>query len=412
MRNTLRILCTLLLTALIATALSCNKPPKPPEENKGAEVKETAKLGRLMFDTPVSITDPGIVDVPRMIQAPNGNIQLVYMLTDGQSQRIMHMKSTSGQFQKPAFLSQDEGRKEGGAFLTSRTQDDFLAYWINVSVTGGQLLYKESEDSGQTFTMEKQWNERSEVRWPCVIVTASDTLAYFFVHASDKWELAANRNFSPDKEPTVDIVEGTPFRLQGLTDGAKNVWLAYFTRAEKSEGGKIAFLTSLDGGVTFDRQYLFDSKVIPSISSFFSLARSVNGRDQIIHLVYTEGTPDSTILYYSRSENGGSFSEPIALITSEEPLTRNPFLSANGKFVFVATADTDDDGPALRYLISEDGGKSFDQPSIATRNVSDPETFTGTIDSDGRVILVWDDIAVKSDSGQQLFVLKGSLRGK
>jgi hypothetical protein len=408
---------TLLIVAFMLTTglfSACPKPPvKSPNPPDGTtEKKAEVKLGRLMFDTPVAFTDVGTIDLPRLIQPQNGQVQLVYLLMDGQSQRIMFMSASDGVFGKASYLSEDEGSKPAGAFLTSLTPDDFLAYWVNIPVTGGQLLFKESSNSGKTFTMERQWNNRNEVRWPCVLPSGKDIDAFFFVHSTEKWELAINKNYSSDPEQTIDVAEGTPFHLQGVADGGKNIWLAYFVRVEKSDGGKIAMVTSQDSGATFSRTYLFADKVIPSVWSFIDMVRSVNGSEQIIHLIYTEDTPDLTTLYYSKSVNGGEFSEPVAMLKSENPLTRSPLIVANGKYVVIVSADTEDDGPAVRYLFSEDGGKTFDQPSIATRKVSNPETLTGAVDSDGRVILAWDDIAEKADKGECLYLLKATLRGK
>lgn len=392
----------------------CKKPPKEKAEPPGKGKEQVKQLGRLMFDVPRAFTDVGTLDTPRITLVKNGDIHLVYLYHDGTSQKIMYSKMEKGEFTKPSFLSQDEGAKKGGAFITARTESSIVAYWVNVPVTGGQLLYKASENSGKTWTIEKQWNQRGEVRWPCALTVDSDIIAYFLVRTGGSWELVSNKNFSAEKEPLIATVKDTPFHLQGVTDGVKNVWLAYFSRVENSGGGRIVLLTSSDRGETFKEKFLFDNLIIRSEWSFFSIARSVQGKTEVLHLIFTEETPEYTKLFYSRSENGGiDFTSPIPVIESEEPLTRAPLIAANGRFVFIATADTDDEGPALRYVFSEDGGKSFDQPAIATRNVTNPETISGAIDANGRVTLVWDDIApVQTGVGEQLFRLKGILRGE
>jgi hypothetical protein len=288
----------------------------------------------------------------------------------------------------------------------------FIAYWVNVPTSGGQLLYKQSDNGGRTFGFEQQWNRRGEVRWPCVLTLGTNVLAYFFVKERDTWELAVNKNFSTDSEPTVDTAQGDPFHLQGVTDGGGKVWLAYFVRVENSDGGRIAWLASNDGGATFTRHYMFDDKVIPSAYSYFSLTRSVNSGAGILHLIFAEETPELTTLYYSRSEDGVQFSMPVTLLTSEEPLTRAPLLTATGPYVLVATADTEEDGPAIRYVLSEDGGKSFAPPAIATREVGNAETIAGVIDGEGRTMLVWDDLSKSNEEGEQLYRLKGILRGQ
>ena len=407
--RTSRFYLPLAISVISAMLLGCPRPPKPtPAPNGG----QPTQLGRLMFDTPRPFTDVGTIDTSRIAEVRGGTTHLVYILSDGGSQRIMYSRVENGEFVPPSYLSQDEGSKQGGGFLTARSESDVVAYWVNVPASGGQLMYKETSNGGDSFTLEKQWNNRSEVRWPCALAIGTDLAAYFFVHGRDGWELAANRNFSIESEPTVDTVQGTPFHLQGVTDGVSKVWLAYFARVENADGGRIAFLTSEDGGVSFTRQYLFDDKVIASVWSFFDIARGVDGRNNVVHLIFTEETPELTAMYYSRSENGGEFTEPISVLTSEEPLTRAPLLVANGKYALIVTADAEDNGPALRYLLSEDAGKSFAPPAIATRSVANPETIAGAIDTDGRVILVWDDLASQSAPGEQLYRLKGTIRGQ
>jgi hypothetical protein len=399
----------ILLIALFPALIGCppNRQPKPPNG-----VGNQPVLGRLMFDAPVAFTEVGTLDLPRLARLDDGETHLVYLKSEGQNQRVMYTRAEGEGFGPAGALSQDDGRKPGGAFITSRTESSFIAYWANIPTSGGQLMYKQSENSGASFDFEKQWNRRGEVRWPCVLTLGPDVLAYFFVKERDTWELAVNRNFSAESEPTVDTAQGDPYHLQGVTDGARKVWLAYFVRVENSDGGRIAYLSSDDGGATFTRNYMFDDKVIPSAYSYFSLARSVHSGAQVLHLIFTEETPELTTIYYSRSEDGVQFSLPVALMQSEEPLTRSPLLTASGAYVLVATADTEEDGPAIRYVLSEDGGKSFAAPAIATREVGNAETIAGLIDNDGRAILVWDDLAKDNEEGEQLYRLKGILRGQ
>jgi hypothetical protein len=89
-----------------------------------------------------------------------------------------------------------------------------------------------------------------------------------------------------------------------------------------------------------------------------------------------------------------------------------PLLLANDKHVFIATADTESEGPALRYVYSSDWGMSFDVPVVATRSISNPESPTGYMDSTGKVMIVWDDMAQQSSNGEQLDFLVGTLRAE
>lgn len=393
--------------ALVVALVSCHRPPKP-----APQPAATAQLGRLMFDAPVAFGDPGTISIPRVVQAPGGDTHLIFVDGDGSSQKVMYTRVEQGEFKPPSSLSQDLGIKQGGAFITPRSESDFVAYWVNVPVTPGQLLYKESENGGQTFSMEKQWNNRDEVRWPCAVELGTDFIGYWFVITSTGSELVSNRNFSDQNEPTIDTAQGIPFRLQAVTDGLKKVRLAYFERQEKSNGGRIAWLASDDGGTTFTRQYLFNDRVISSQLNFFTIAETVNGKDTIIHLLFSERSQDQVTLYYSRSVNDSEFTQPISVISSTERITNSPLLAATGPYVLIVTADVDKEGPAVRYLFSEDGGGSFDPASIVTRGVSNPETITGTIDSGGNVLLVWVDLAKQVGSSDQLYRVKGTLRGK
>jgi len=335
---------------------------------------------------------------------------MVFLLHDGNSERVMYTSEDNGEFGQPALLSQTEGRKSGGGFIVSPSRDDLIAYWINVAATGGQLRYKTSDNAGRTWTMESRWNDRNEVRWPHVMEIGEDIVAYFFVQERDAWDLALNRNFSEEDEPTILTISDTPYNLQGFTDG-KRVWLAFFVREGMSDGGRIAFLTSTDDGNTFDGGYMFDDRIIVNLTGFFKLAHTESGRDSFIHLIFTESeSEDLTHLYYSRSDDGGeTFSTPVALFSSEITLTQSPILIADGSNIFIGTADADDDGPALRYVFSENSGEEFTDPAVATRNVSSPETFAGVMRSNGSVLLVWDDISPESEGGDQLFSMIGNL---
>jgi hypothetical protein len=156
---------------------------------------------------------------------------------------------------------------------------------------------------------------------------------------------------------------------------------------------------------------MFDDRIIVNLTGFFKIAHTESGRDSFIHLIFTESeSEDLTYLYYSRSDDGGeTFSTPVALFTSEITLTQSPLLIANGSNIFIATADVDDDGPALRYVFSDNSGDEFTESAVATRNVSSPETFAGVMRSNGSVLLVWDDISPESEGGDQLFSMIGNL---
>lgn len=398
------------LTAL--AALGCpSREPAPANGGDGTE-----RLGRYMFDAPTPFTSVGTIDNPCLVMPRRGAAHLVYLLHDGSSHKVMYSRLENGEFRQPTFLSQRDGTKPGGGLLAAKSADDLVAYWINVTAAGGQLYYKATDDGGRTFTLEARWNDRGEARWPCVLTIGGDTVAYFFAHSRDEWELLAHRGFGDEEGPTIDTPQGDPFHLQGVTDGADKVWLAYFVRRPNADGGRIAFLTSEDGGRRFYRRYLFEDRMVQSWSSFFRLVRSQDPRGRgkdVLHLVFTEESPDLTTLYYSRSEDdGATFTTPIAMMSSEEPLTNSPLLLANRQYVFIATADTENDGPALRYVFSEDTGKSFDAPAVATRNVTNPETLSGVMDDNAALLLVWDDLSKTSEPGEQLHMLKGTLRGR
>ena len=181
-----------------------------------------------------------------------------------------------------------------------------------------------------------------------------------------------------------------------------------------SNGGRLALLRSDDGGATFSRGYLFEDRIITSMTGFFSMARSVSDGKEYIHLIFAEEEPELTMLYYARSDDGGeTFSMPVAFFSSEISLTQSPLLLANGKYVFIATADADEEnGPSLRYVLSENSGEGFTEPAVATHNVSSPGTLAGILNSDGSVMLVWDDISAESEADEQLFRMNGSLRGR
>ncbi len=405
--------CLVPLLVVAVLLLGCPSRDGTPSDDNGEPSGDIGRHGRYLLDAPTPIISVGIIDTPRLVMLKNGGVHLAYLLHDASSQRVWYSRLEDGEFVNPSLLSQAEGTKRGGGYLAEPSPNELIAYYISVSAAGGQLYYKSSSNGGRTFSLERRWNERNEARWPVVMGIDRETVAYFFVHYRDDWELVANRDFSVENESTLDVAQGIPFHLQGLTDGEHNVWLAYFVRRQNADGGRIAFLTSEDDGSHFIRKYLWDDLMIPNVWSFFQIAMSEYDRTEVLHIIFTEESPDLTTIYYSRSEDGGeNFTMPIAMIRSEPPLTNSPLLLANGMFVLIVTADATDDGPALRYCFSEDGGESFDAPAVATRQVSAPETFTGLINADGSIMLVWDDLASSAEGGEQLFRLNGSLRGR
>ena len=397
------------ITLLLLVACPARQPVRTPS---GSEENGEENLGRYVFDTPTPFTDVGNLDTPRLRSFPGTDrMHLAYLIRDGTSQRVMYTWYENNAWGTTAILSQREGQKRGGGYIDELSPDYLVAYWINVMASGGQLYYKISDDAGRTFSIEARWNELNEARMPCVMKVGNSIDAYFFIHSQDEWNLVVNRNFQTDDEEVVATAQGTPFHLQGITDGRDLVCLAYFTRRDNSDGGRLALVRSTDGGATFDWAYLFEDRVINSISSFFRMASVTKNDKEIIYIIFTEESPDMTTLYYSRSEGGEVFTAPIAIIESEITLTHSPLLLANDKHVFIATADTEADGQALRYVYSEDYGMSFDAPVVATHSISNPESPTGYIDRNGKVMIIWDDLARESSSGEQLYLLNGSLRG-
>ena len=225
--------------------------------------------GRYVFNDPAAVTHVGTFDTPRLDPDPaSGRVHMVFLLHDGTSERVMYTSEQRGEFDQPALLSQTEGHKSGGGFITIPSADNLIAYWINVTATGGQLRYKTSENGGRTWTMESRWNERNEVRWPRVLGIGSDIVAFFFVHRRDTWDLVHNRNFSDEDEPTLLSIDDTPYNLQGFADG-KKVWLAYFVREGMSDGGRLALQMSEDGGKSFAGGFLFDDRIIINLTGFY-----------------------------------------------------------------------------------------------------------------------------------------------
>lgn len=396
----------LLLIMIFLTAC----PGKKTGDDLPVDDQDGDTYGRYIFDVPIAFTSAGNIDTPRLARAgETSNVHLVFLQHDGTSQRIMYSKYDGTSFSEPTSLSQREGQKRGGGYLESFSQDHLIAYWINIPAIGGQLYYKMSDNNARTFTFEARWNERNEARWPCVLNVDGQTNAYFFVHSGNDWELVINQDFQDRDESLVKIANGTPFHLQGLTGEDELVCLAYFVRSDNSDTGRIAYLRSTDGGKIFDWWYMFDDMLIQNISSFFRIEIAEFDGDEVVYMIFTEETPEHTMVYFSRSEDSEIFSTPIAIFTSENPLTRSPLLLAKDNYVFIATVDTEDEGPGLRYVISEDMGRSFDAAGLATRSVSSPETMAGILYGDGKVMLVWDDLSMESASGEQLYVLNGEL---
>lgn len=396
------------ITLMFLTACPGTRTDDAPPDSEDAE---TENLGRYIFDVPTAFTEVGNLDTPRVTSYPGSDkVHLAYLLHDGTSQRIFYSRCEDGSFVTTASLSQREGQKRGGGYIDALGPEYLIAYWINVAATGGQLFFKVSEDAGRTFTIEARWNERNEARLPCAMNVGGVVNAYFFIHSHEDWELVVNRDFQTENETTIAVAQGTPFHLQGITNGDDLVALAYFIRRDNSDSGRIAFVRSLDGGASFDWAYLFDDRLINNISSFFRMESSTGRENEIIYIIFTEETPELTTLYYSRSENGDIFTTPIAIFTSENPLTHTPLLLANDEHVFIATADTEAEGPGLRYVYSDDWGMSFDAPVVATHSLSNPESITGHMDSMGNVMIIWDDLSQESSSGEQLYLLNGNLR--
>jgi len=390
---------------LAAVALFMLGCPSPKET---VPTRVTGDSGNFVFEAAQPITDTGIIDNPCIVADPRlRTMHLTYLYNDMGSQRIQYIRFDNGEIASSSLLSEQEGTKAGGgrlAMLPGRV----VAYWINIKATGGQLRYRIKPDSDANFTRPAKWNQRNEARWPVILDVTDQTHAYFFIHPRNDWELVGNYDFSEEDEPTLDVPQGSPFHLQGVTDSRGLVCLAYFERESNNDYGRIAFLKSKNGGESFLRKYLFDDLRITNLTSFFRMERSVSGGDKTIHVIYTEEHPDLTTLYYSRSEDGGeNFTIPVAMFTSEYTLARSPLLLAEENSVFIATADAAGEGPALRYVYSSDGGNSFSSPEVAVSGVASPETISGVMGDDGSVVLVWDDIAADMTEGEQLYMMKG-----
>ncbi len=408
--RSLPLLLVLIFAVLLSTA--CPSEKKPPDDTDNP-AGDTGGLGRYAFSEPVAIGEPGIIDAPNLLSADGiTKVHCTYLLNDGGSQRIQYVVFENSIPGNPSLLSEQEGRKIGGGNL-AMVSGDLIAYWINVKATGGQLRYRVLARGERNFTRPSRWNHRNEARWPVVVEAGGATTAYFFLHALNDWELVSNRAFSDESELTIDIPDGPPLNLQAVSDGRDLVWLAYYQRRENSDEGRIAFLKSVDGGRSFVKSYMFNDQIIRNLSGYFSMTRETIGRMNVMHVVYTEETPDMTTVYYARSEDDGEhFSTPVAVITSEIPLSRTPLTVSNGHYVFIAMADATDEGPGLRYILSEDGGNSFNQPVTGFSAVSSPGTMVGVIDDNGSLMLVWDDISAGSVDGEQLYVVTAQLRGQ
>lgn len=395
----------LILVAIAAVAVSAGC--KPETESAPPRVEDTSDIG-YVFGTVETFTDPGMIDLPCLVaDAHLRTMHLTYLFNDGGSQRIQYMMFQNGEIAKSSLLSEHEGTKAGGGHLAP-LPGRLVAYWVNIKATGGTLWYRIKSGNDDNFTRPEQWNRRNEARWPVVLDDNGRTNAFFFIHPRSDWELVGNYNFSAEDEQTLDVPQGNPFHLQGVSGEKGLNCLAYFERESDTDSGRIAFLRSTDSGRSFLRKYLFDDLKITNLSSFFRMERAVKDRDRVIHLIYTEENPDMTTLYYSRSDDDGeNFTVPVAIFTSEVALARSPLLIANGGNVFIATADTEADGPAIRYVFSNDGGQIFSAPKVALPGVASPETITGAMADDGSIIMVWDDLASDMTDGEQLYKMEG-----
>ncbi|HEX9743843.1 MAG TPA: sialidase family protein [bacterium] len=407
----LKLLIIFIIAATMITGCPSSQNPKTADGGDTPTPTGAEQLGRYMFDTPTAFGEVGTIDLPRIAQYPGGAIHLVYLSTSGSNQQVKYTRWENDQFRPSTLLSTRTGRKPGAGFISALSKDGMVAYWINEDATGGQLLYRASSDGGRTTSLEKRLNERSQARWPIFLNVKGEDWAFFFVRTSDGWDLVVNRNYTFENEPVVDSTDSNPYNLQGAVD-RDNVIIMWFERRENANGGRIVIVRSTDGGNTWERNYFLDGDVIPNQFNFFTLVHPY-GEENLIHLIYSEDSMDEQSIYYCRSEDwGANFTIPVAMITSEESLTRSPGLIANSEVVLIATADADDEGPGIRYVVSEDGGESFEQPAVATRRISNPETISGVIDQNEKVMLVWDDLSMSDEAGKQLYYMTGQLRGR
>jgi len=369
-------------------------------------------LGGYNFTDPFPFTPTGRLDTPRMASEPeDGTVHVVYLRNESGIQTVMYSRMEEGTFIQPGSLSQHPGHKQGGGFVSSFETDHVMAYWINVPATAGQLKYIESDDGGDVFNRESRLNERNEARWPCVLEIGSDVVSYFFIKSHDTYELVVNRNFSGEDEPTIDTPQGNPFHLQGFTDGDQRVWLAYFVKQQNANEGRIALLSSEDRGVTFERRNLFNDALIENPRGWFTVGYSkIDDEDEIIHVVYLTESPELTTVYYSHSTDGGeSFTQPYSIMQSEVALAQSPVFLVNGLNLLYMTADADEGEPALRYVMSADGGETFSSPLTGSTGISGPETISGVMRADGSVVLVYDDLSSEdSFEGEQLYFITGT----
>ena len=141
-------------------------------------------------------------------------------------------------------------------------------------------------------------------------------------------------------------------------------------------------------------------------SLFPAMALSQNN----IYLVWEDGTPGNSEIYFVRSADGGqTFSSPQNLSNSPGR-SRNPAIAVSGSDVYIVWDDDTLGNFEIFYIVSRDGGQSFSQPQNLSQNAG-RSVLPDIAVSENNIYLVWQDDAlgnpeifyVRSTDGGQSF---------
>jgi hypothetical protein len=161
-----------------------------------------------------------------------------------------------------------------------------------------------------------------------------------------------------------------------------------------SHGGEAFFARSTDGGETFEQPVNLSSSIAGDGKGRLTEKRWDNGSLDIAQ------TPDGTILaawteYEGKlwvaqsSDDGASFSKPVHVTGTDRRPARGPSIAvADDGTVHLAWTVGEDDEADIHVARSEDGGRTFAEPSVAveTEGHSDGPSLVATGDA---LHLVW-----------------------
>jgi hypothetical protein len=334
----------------------------------------------------------GASNAPRVAVDSSGGVHLVWYDDTPGNNEIYYKTSADGggvwganrrlTFNSGSSLSPD---------IAADSADRFHVVWTDNTYTGFDIYYKRSTDGGASWSAKKRLSFDSDPSWtPAVAAGPSNNIHVVWTdYAPGNYEVYYKK--SADGGATWSASQ----RLTWTAGDNQSPSLAvapsghiYAAWCDMTPGNfEVYYKKSTDQGVTWSasKRLTWNSGESPSAS----ILADGSGN---LHVVWSDGTPGNSEIFYKKSTNGGASWSPSLRLTSNSGQSLSPSICSDANaYLHLVWHDLSPGNAEIYYRKSTNGGTTWTAAQRLSWNSGDSRSANVAAFGSDNYHVVWAD---------------------